>query len=172
MACHARVVGPQLALAQPEVNLGIIPGYGGTQRLPRLVGVERASEMLRTGRVAGAREACAWGWATGAPVHDVVAAAKALVRGHLAGEVRLAPVDPAPMPVPGRLPPVELGHRSLAIDEILVDVIRHGLALPLREGLAMESRGFGRCKQTVDMDVGMKNFIQNGPRVPAVFLHE
>jgi enoyl-CoA hydratase/3-hydroxyacyl-CoA dehydrogenase len=172
MACHARVVGPQLALGQPEVNLGIIPGYGGTQRLPRLVGVERAAELLRTGRPVSARDACAWGWATGEPTPDFVAAAKALVRKHLAGQVRLAPLDPAPVALPARLPRVDLGHRSLAIDEILVEVLREGLRLPLREGLAIESRGFGRCKRTVDMDIGMKNFIQNGPRVPAVFLHE
>ncbi len=172
MACHARVVGPQLALGQPEVNLGIIPGYGGTQRLPRLVGVERALEVLRTGRTLSAREACAWGWATGEPAADPVAAAKALVRDHLAGRVSLAAVDPRPVAVPARLPEVDLGHRSLAIDAILVDVVVQGLALPLVQGLAVESRGFGRCKQTVDMDIGMKNFIQNGPRVPAVFLHE
>jgi enoyl-CoA hydratase/carnithine racemase len=172
MACHARVVGPQLALGQPEVNLGIIPGYGGTQRLPRLVGLERAAEMLRTGRVASAKEACAWGWAAGEPVEDVVAAATDLVRRHLAGKAKVVPVDPAPMAVPDRLPPVDLGHRSLAIDAILVDVVTQGLRLPLPEGLKVESRGFGRCKGTVDMDIGMKNFIQNGPRVPAVFLHE
>jgi enoyl-CoA hydratase/3-hydroxyacyl-CoA dehydrogenase len=76
------------------------------------------------------------------------------------------------MALPARLPPVDLGHRSLAIDAILVEVILQGLRLPLAEGLAMESRGFGRCKTTVDMDIGMKNFVQNGPRVPAVFLHE
>jgi enoyl-CoA hydratase/3-hydroxyacyl-CoA dehydrogenase len=76
------------------------------------------------------------------------------------------------MKVPEKLPAVDLGHRSLAIDEIVVRVMREGLALPLREGLALEARGFGRCKATVDMDIGMKNFIQNGPRVPAAFLHE
>jgi enoyl-CoA hydratase/3-hydroxyacyl-CoA dehydrogenase len=172
MACHARVVGPQLVLGQPEVNLGIIPGYGGTQRLPRLVGIERGCEMLRTGRTASAAEACAWGWATGQPSADVVGAAKVLLRRHLAGEVRLAPVDPAPMAVPEQLPVVDLGHRSLAIDSILAGVITEGLRLPLPGGLAVESRGFGRCKATVDMDIGMKNFIQNGPRVPAVFLNE
>jgi enoyl-CoA hydratase/carnithine racemase len=172
MACHARVVGPQLVLGQPEVNLGIIPGYGGTQRLPRLVGVERAAELLRTGRTLSADEACALGWATGAPVEDFVAAAKDLLRRHLDGRARLAPVDPSPVSVPERLPAVDLGHRSLAIDEILVSVLREGLALPLRDGLRVEARGFGRCKTTVDMDIGMKNFIQNGPRVPAAFLHE
>ncbi len=172
MACHARVVGPQLVLGQPEVNLGIIPGYGGTQRLPRLVGVERAAELLRTGRTLSAEEACAWGWASGAPAADVVAAAKDLVRRHLDGSAKLAPPDPAPLRLPERLPAVDLGHRSLAVDAIVVDVMREGLRLPLPEGLRVEARGFGRCKATVDMDIGMKNFIQNGPRVPAAFLHE
>lgn len=172
MGCHARVVGPGLLLGQPEVNLGIIPGYGGTQRLPRLIGFERAADLLRTGRPVGAREACAWGWATGEPAADFLGAAKALLRRHLGGELRLAPVDPAPMAVPPAFPPVDLGHRSLAIDAILVEVIRDGLRKPLPQGLALETRGFGRCKATVDMDIGMKNFIQNGPRVPAVFLHE
>jgi enoyl-CoA hydratase/3-hydroxyacyl-CoA dehydrogenase len=172
MACHARVVGPQLVLGQPEVNLGIIPGYGGTQRLPRLVGVERAAELLRTARTLDAAEACACGWASGPPAGDPVAAAKELLRRHVEGSVKLLPVDPAPVKVPARLPPVDLGHRSLAVDEIVVAVMREGLALPLREGLAVEARGFGRCRATVDMDIGMKNFIQNGPRVPAAFLHE
>jgi enoyl-CoA hydratase/3-hydroxyacyl-CoA dehydrogenase len=134
--------------------------------------VERAAEMVRTGRSIGAAEACAWGWASGQPAADPVGAAKALLRRALAGEVRLQPVDPAPVKVPDPLPAVDLGHRSLAIDAIVVDVLRQGLRLPLAEGLAVESRGFGRCKGTVDMDIGMKNFIQNGPRVPAVFLNE
>lgn len=172
MACHARAVGKRLILGQPEVNLGIIPGYGGTQRLPRLVGLERACDLLRSGRSVSAAEACAWGWAAGAPVDDPVGAAKALLRGHLDGTAPLKPMNPSPLPVPERLPPVELGHRSLAIDAILAEVLSEGLCQPLAEGLAVESRGFGRCKATVDMDIGMKNFMQNGPRVPAVFLHE
>ena len=65
-----------------------------------------------------------------------------------------------------------LGYRSLAIDAILVDVMRKGLVKPLAEGLAIEAEGFGRCTQTVDMHVGMTNFMQNGPRVPAAFLNE
>jgi len=172
MACHARVVGPKLMLGQPEVNLGIIPGYGGTQRLPRLVGTERASQMIRTGRPVGAEEACTMGWATGKPVSDPVAEAIALLRRHLAGEVRLAPVDPAPLALPERFPAADIGHRSLAIDAIAVDVMRRGWGLPLPEGLKMEAKGFARCKRTVDMDIGLRNFVQNGPRVPAAFLHE
>ncbi len=172
MACHARVVGKHLTLGQPEVNLGIIPGYGGTQRLPRLFGVARAAQLIRTGASIGAAEACAWGWAHGAPVDDPVAAAKALIAAHGAGTVKLTPVNPEPIPVPASLPAVDLGHRSLAIDAIVCDVMRRGLAMPLAEGLALEADGFGRCKATVDMDIGMKNFTQNGPRVPAAFLHE
>jgi enoyl-CoA hydratase/carnithine racemase len=171
MACHARVVGETLALAQPEVNLGIIPGYGGTQRLPRLVGIAHAVTMLRTGRPIGAAEACAWGWAHGAPEPNPMAAAKALLRRAIAGDVKLAPVSTTPMAIDA-LPTVDIGHRSLAIDAILVDVLRRGLVKPLSEGLVVEAEGFGRCRSTVDMDIGMKNFVQNGPRVPAAFLHE
>jgi len=172
MACHARVVGRSLLLGQPEVNLGIIPGYGGTQRLPRLVGVERALDLLRTGRTIGAADACAWGWATGDPSDDPVKTASDLIKAHLAGQRSIRPIDPAPLTVPDRLPVVDLGHHSLAIDAILVDVVRRGVTRPLDEGLRIEASGFGACKRTVDMDIGMKNFIQNGPRVPAIFLHE
>jgi enoyl-CoA hydratase/3-hydroxyacyl-CoA dehydrogenase len=172
MACHARVVGRGLTLGQPEVDLGIIPGYGGTQRLPRLVGLANALPMLRAGRTADAAQACAWGWAHGEPAADPLAAAKALIAAHLEGRVALRAVDAAPLAVPEKLPALDIGHRSLAVDAILCDVLRRGLALPLAQGLALEARGFARCKRTVDMDIGMKNFVQNGPRVPAAFLHE
>jgi enoyl-CoA hydratase/carnithine racemase len=172
MACHARIVGRGLMTGQPEVNLGIIPGYGGTQRLPRLIGVERGVELLRTGRPIGAKEACAWGWATGEPAADIVAAAKDLVRQHLDGKVELGPVDPKPLDVPEKLPTVDIGHRSLAIDAVLVDVLRKGLTRPLPAGLEVEAEGFAICKDKVDYSIGMTNFIQNGPRVPAEFLHE
>jgi enoyl-CoA hydratase/3-hydroxyacyl-CoA dehydrogenase len=172
MACHARVVGRSLHLGQPEVDLGIIPGYGGTQRLPRLIGLENALPLLRAGKSLDAKTACKLGWATGEPAEDVEAAARALLAASFEGKVKLAPVDPAPMQVPAKLPTIDLGHRSLAIDGILVDVLRRGLALPLAEGLKLEAKGFARCKRTIDMDIGMKNFMQNGPRVPAAFLHE
>ena len=168
MACHARVVGPRLALGQPEVNLGIIPGYGGTQRLPRLVGFERGAALLRTARIVGAAESCAIGWAWGKPEENVLDAARRLLQSG----TPLAPVDPAPLKLPERFPPADLGHRSLAIDAILVDVLRRGLARPLEEGLRIEAAGFAACKRTVDYDIGMKNFLQNGPRVPADFLNE
>ena len=75
--------------------------------------------------------------------------------------------------LPGALPSVDIGHRSLAIDAILVDVLRRGPAPSPRRGLSRSRRtGFARCHGTVDYDIGMTNFIQNGPRVPAVFMHE
>jgi enoyl-CoA hydratase/3-hydroxyacyl-CoA dehydrogenase len=172
MACHARVVGPALMLGQPEVNLGIIPGYGGTQRLPRLIGLEKANEMLRTAATLGAKEACALGWAIGEPAADPLAAAKLLLQNHLDGSKPIPRLATGPMSVPATLPPVDLGHRSLAIDRILTDTLLAGLKTDLDTGLELEARAFARCKETVDYDIGMTNFIQNGPRVPAVFMHE
>jgi len=172
MGCHARVVGPNLMVGQPEVNLGIIPGYGGTQRLPRLIGLERGLDLLRTGRPVGAQQACEWGWAHGTPQKDPVGAARDLLRQHLAGKVKLAPVNPEPVALPDALPTVSIGHHSLKVDEILVQVVHKGLSQPLSQGLAVEAQGFARCQQTVDYGVGMTNFIVNGPRVPAAFMHE
>jgi enoyl-CoA hydratase/carnithine racemase len=172
MICHARVVGPNLIFQQPEVNLGVIPGYGATQRLPRIVGVEKALELLRTAKAIGAEEACKIGWATGKPEADYVAAAKNLIRQHLAGKAKLTPVNPAPIAVPDPIPNVDLGHRSLLIDAILVNTIKKGLQLPLDEGLIVEAKGFADTKETIDADIGMKNFTTNGPRTPAAFMHE
>ena len=172
MCCHARVTGPNLLFAQPEVNLGIIPGNGASQRLPRLVGVERALDLLRTGRPIGAKEACELGWATGEPVADPESAAKDLIRKHLAGSVKLAPVNPAPLAVPDPIPDIDIGHRSLTVDAILVDAVKRGVQLPLDKGLIVEAKAFADSKETVDADIGIKNFTINGPRVPAAFMHE
>jgi enoyl-CoA hydratase/carnithine racemase len=172
MACHARVVGPGLMLGQPEVNLGIIPGYGGTQRLPRLIGLEKAAEMVRTAGTIGAKDACGLGWAVGEPAADPVAAAKAVIRAHLDGTAPITPLATGPMEMPDTLPDVDIGHRSLAIDRILTDTLFAGLVQDLDQGLETEATAFARCKETVDYGIGMTNFIQNGPRVPAVFMNE
>lgn len=172
MACHARVAGRNLMLGQPEVNLGIIPGYGGTQRLPRLIGLDRSLEMLRTGKPINAGQACAWGWAAGDPAEDVISTAIELIQKHLSGELTLKPVDREALNIPEELPSTDIGHHSLVIDSILIEAVRDGLSRNLEEGLEVEAAAFGRCRQTIDYDIGMKNFIQNGPRVPAVFLNE
>ena len=61
MACHLRIASENAKFGQPEINLGIIPGYGGTQRLPRLVGRCRALEILLTGKIITATDALNWG---------------------------------------------------------------------------------------------------------------
>jgi enoyl-CoA hydratase/3-hydroxyacyl-CoA dehydrogenase len=183
MACHARVVGPELTMSQPEVNLGIIPGYGGTQRLPRLVGLERAWAMLRVGQPINAELASAWGWADAvAPSAQALTSTAAdLITAHLKGERSaearpVAGLSEAPMSLPegglASLPAVELGHRSLKIDNLLIKALREGLTKPLYEGLALEASIVGEAVETVDCGIGMTNFAQNGPRVPALFMHE
>ena len=94
------------------------------------------------------------------------------LRDHFAGKVKLAPVNPEPMPVPAELPDVDIGEHSLTIDQILCETIRDGLRKPLPDGLKLEAAYFARCHGTVDYKIGMTNFIVNGPRVPAAFMHE
>lgn len=79
MACDLRVCAPGAKLGQPEINLGIIPGGGGTQRLPRLVGVGRASRMVLTGEPIDAATALAWGLVDEV-ADDPVARAKEIAR--------------------------------------------------------------------------------------------
>jgi enoyl-CoA hydratase/carnithine racemase len=154
------------------VNLGLIPGYGATQRLPRIIGFPEALEMLRTARTLNAKKACELGWALETPVSDPLSVAREVIDRHLEGKETIGPVDPAPLSVPDALAERDIGHRSLVIDAILVDTVRRGAALPLAEGLDVEAKGLADCKRTIDFDIGMSNFIQNGPRVPAEFLHE
>lgn len=176
MACHARVVGPDLIMSQPEVNLGIIPGYGGTQRLPRLIGIERAWGMLRVGTPIHAQRAHEWGWADViAPnAQSLITTAVQTLQAHFSGEKTISALNPAPLACPplSTLPNVDIGHRSLVIDALLVRALKEGLSLSLSDGLALEASLVGDAVETVDCDIGMKNFAQNGPRVPALFMHE
>jgi len=173
MCCSARIVqkGLRVAVSQPEVQLGIIPGSGATQRLPRLVGIERAATMLRTGAGISSREAVEWGLVREEVEEDVVEAAVRLAQAVARGEVALATVDPRPMSTPERLPAAELGHLSRAIDALLCRAILEGCRMPLAEGLRFESKLFGQCCATEDMRIGLGNFIANGPKAKADFVH-
>ncbi len=173
MCCTARLVrkGLSVAVAQPEPNLGIVPGAGATQRLPRLVGVEKAAEMLRTGRAISGREAVACGLVREEIEGDLVGAAVTLARAVARGEVALTPIDRGPMVTPDELPAVELGHLSRATDALICSAIIQGCRRPLAEGLRLESELFGECCATADMRIGVDNFVANGPRAKAEFVH-
>ena len=173
MCCTARIVrrGLGMALAQPEPNLGIVPGAGATQRLPRLVGLEQASLMLRTGRPLSGKDAVACGLIREEVDGDVVEAAIALARAAAQHKVTLKPIDPRPLSTPESLPPVELGHLSKAIDALICRAILEGCRKPLYDGLRFESEMFGACCGTEDMRIGVANFVKNGPRSKAEFVH-
>ncbi len=171
MACHARVVGPDLIMSQPEVNLGIIPGYGGTQRLARWIGFDKAWQMLRAVTTMNSKQAVEWGWAC-AMSENFVEKAVELIEEKAKLSEKFPSIQTQAMSIPANLPKVDLAWHSRKIDSILVDTILTGLKLPLYEGLVIEAEGVGKCVQTVDKDIGMKNFMQNGPRTPACFLHE
>ncbi len=173
LCCTARVArkGIKPAMAQPEANLGIVPGAGATQRLPRLVGVERAAMMLRTGHGLSAHEAVECGLVTAEVEGDVVGAAVALARAAARGEAPLKPIDPRPLDVPADLPSVDIGHRSRAIDGLICRAIVEGCREPLALGLRIESEIFGECCATQDMRIGVQNFLTNGPRSTAEFVH-
>ncbi len=122
LCCTARIARPGLALAigTPEVNLGIIPGAGATQRLPRLAGIETAAAMLRTGRGLSGPEAVRHGLIREEVEGNLLEAAVALAGAAARGEIRLAPIDPAPLKTPDQLPsdgagPSERGDRCPAL---------------------------------------------------------
>ena len=176
MACNARIAraNQRILVGQPEVNLGIIPGAGGTQRLPRWVGVEKAAELMRTGRPVSSAEALAIGLIQQEVVGDPRALrdrAVALIRAHLAGEATLPSIQRGPIETPDTLPEVDLGHLSRSIDAVLQKAIVEGCRLPLRDGIALEARYFGEVCGTQDMRIGVSNFLENGPRTPAKFVH-
>ena len=176
MACNARIAraNQRILVGQPEVNLGIIPGAGGTQRLPRWVGVEKAAELMRTGRPVSSAEALAIGLIQQEVVGDPRALrdrAVALIRAHLAGEATLPSIQRGPIETPDSLPEVDLGHLSRSIDAVLQKAIIEGCRLPLRDGIALEARYFGEVCGTQDMRIGVSNFLENGPRTPAKFVH-
>lgn len=135
MACTLRLAAETAKLGQPEVALGIIPGYGGTQRLSRLVGAGRALEMLLSGDPIDAREAHRIGLVNRVvPQAELPAAAEALARTLLLRG------------------PVALRYVLQAVHE--------GLQMGLAEGLSTEATLFGLCCATEDMREGTRAFVE------------
>jgi enoyl-CoA hydratase len=135
MACTLRVAADTARIGQPEINLGLIPGYAGTQRLARIVGVGRALELLLTGEPIPAAEAHRIGL-----VNRVVAAAQ------LMPEVRALAAALAAKP------PVAVRY--------ILEAVHRGLQMPLREAEAMEAALFGLVASTEDMREGTSAFLQ------------
>ncbi len=133
MACHLRIASENAKFGQPEINLGVIPGYGGTQRLPRLIGRGRALDLLLTGRMITAAEALQWGLVNAVvPQADLLTTARKLA-SDIAAKPRLA---------------------AAAILEA-VDV---GLQVGLDQALQIEENLFSYCCGTEDMKEGTAAF--------------
>ena len=174
MACNVRIAkkGLRPLAAQPEANLGIIPGAGGSQRLPRLIGLEKAAALLRTCRPISAADALALGLIQEEVEGDLVARAIELAGDLASGKATATPIRREAMAdVPATLPPVDIGHRSRAVDAILCKAILEGARRPLRGAIAFEAQCFGEVCATKDMRIGVENFLHNGPRTPAPFVH-
>jgi enoyl-CoA hydratase len=133
-----RVAGESARLGQPEILLGVIPGAGGTQRLPRLVGPARAKDIVFTGRFVGAEEALAIGLVDKVvPDTEVHDAARELVAQYARG------------------PALALRAAKQAIDD--------GLEVDLSTGLEIERLQFAALFATEDQRAGMRSFVENGP---------
>jgi enoyl-CoA hydratase/carnithine racemase len=133
-----RVAGESTKVGQPEILLGVIPGAGGTQRLPRLIGPARAKDIIFTGRFVGAEEAHAIGLVDRVvPDAEVYDAALALVKRYADG------------------PALALRAAKQAIDD--------GLGVDLATGLEIERLNFAGLFATEDQRTGMRSFIENGP---------
>ena len=137
MGADFRVAAADATFGQPEILLGIIPGAGATQRLPRLVGVSRAKEIIYSGRRVSAEEALAIGLA------DAV---------HPPGETYDAAVEMAERFAGG---PAALRCAKAAVNE--------GAGQPLEAALEVEQARFLEAFATEDARIGVQSFIQNGP---------
>lgn len=134
LACHIRLASTNARFSLPETKLGIIPAYGGTQRLPREIGNGRAAEMMLTGKTIGAEEASQIGLVNRLATNDLLTEAESL-----AAEInQLAP---------------------LAIRACLKAVIR-GHDLPLAEGLALEAKLFASLFASEDVREGTRAFLE------------
>jgi enoyl-CoA hydratase/carnithine racemase len=138
LAADFRVAGETARLGQPEILLGVIPGAGGTQRLPRLIGPAKAKDLVFSGRMVGAAEALAIGLVDQVvPDSDVYQAAVDMVKRYAAG------------------PALALRAAKQAIDA--------GLGVDLATGLELERVQFAALFGTEDQRAGMRSFLENGP---------
>ena len=135
MACHLRVASEKAKFGQPEVKLGICPGYGGTQRLPRLVGKGRALDLIMSGRIIGAAEAFQMGLVNKVvPPDDLLEEAGKVLRGIMT-----------------------MGPLAVRLS---IEAIDGGGDMSLDEGLLLEANHFGLLAASDDMKEGMGAFLE------------
>ncbi len=135
LACHMRIASENAKFGQPEVSLGIIPGYGGTQRLSRLVGSGKAAELILTGNQIDAQEALRIGLVNRVvPQKELLATAESIAR-------------------------TITGKGQLAI-RMALKAINASMEMPLSEGLKVEASLFGECCGTQDAKEGVKAFLE------------
>jgi enoyl-CoA hydratase len=138
MACHLRIASDNAKFGQPEVKLGIAPGYGGTQRLPRIVGKGNALFLILTGEMIDAQEAHRMGLVSKVvPGAELLAAAQRTLRGILA------------------MGPLAVRLAMEAVDQ--------GLEMALEQGLLLEANHFGLLAATSDMKEGLTAFLEKRP---------
>jgi enoyl-CoA hydratase/carnithine racemase len=173
MACTARIAikGTKVLCGQPEPKLGIIPGYGGSQRLPRLVGLANAWPLLRSGNPISSAEALRIGLIQEEVEANIVDAGISLVKKILSGDVKIPPIHKEPLDIPDSLPEVDIGNLSRKTDEILQKAVLQGAKMTLEEGLKIEAKIMGSCVKTKDMRIGMETFAKFGPKKNAEFSH-
>ncbi len=135
MACHMRIIGDRAKVGQPEINLGIIPGWGGTQRLPRLVGSAKALELILTGDSITAQEAFRLNL-----VNKVVPG----------GEVLKTARDLAK----------KISQKGGLAVQSALDAVVNGVQQPLEAGLALEADHFARVAISEDGREGASAFLQ------------
>jgi len=174
MACTARIAmkGLEAFAALPEPLLGIIPANGGTQRLPRLVGVENALHVLRSAQPISSSRSLEIGLINAEVEGNLIAEGVELVKNLCLGDVSFYPIEKGPITIPSKLPEVDIGHLSLKVDSLLKDAVLGGAKMNLEDGLKLEAKIFGECFLTQDMRIGIENFINEGPKVKARFIHK
>jgi 3-hydroxyacyl-CoA dehydrogenase/enoyl-CoA hydratase/carnithine racemase len=173
MACTVRIArkGQKVFVAQPEPRLGFIPGAGGTQRLPRLIGIEKAWPILRNANPISSAQAKEIGLIQEEVEGDLIEAGIRWINDLLSGKVKAPTMPKGPIPIPSTLPEVDIGHLSRKIDELLQKAILEGARMTLEDGLKLEAKIFGECFFTEDRKIGIENFMKNGPKVNANFVH-
>src|SRR5688572_8240462 len=177
-ACHYRIAAPNTRFALPEVTLGIIPGAGGTQRLPRLIGAERALEFILSAKPIGAPQAKEAGFLDDIVEGDLKSAAVGYARSLLSngkGPRRTGErsVDPATATEAAfeRLTQEARRHypnRNAAV--VAVDAVRKAARSSLAEGLEYETALVNECKKTVESRAAVHVFFaeRDSRRVPGL----